>query len=96
MKVLARIALLPTEEGGLAQPLIGSFRPNHRFEAVMFVIGQVQQEPEAALHPGHSANLIVDFIPDGVPALAPGLEWRMYDGPSHLIGSATVLQIIDS
>lgn len=62
----------------------------------MFVIGQVEQEAEASLFPGQSANLIVHFISDGLPAMTPGLEWRIYDGPRHLIGTATVLKVIGS
>ena len=62
----------------------------------MFVIGQVEQEAGDSLFPGQSADLLVQFLPDGVPRLAPGLEWRIYDGPRHLIGSATVLQVIES
>lgn len=94
MKVLARISLLPTEDGGRVQPLIGSFRPNHSFAPGMFVIGQVEQEPGATLLPGQSADLLVNFIPDGLPRLTPGMEWQLYDGPGHLIGSASVLELI--
>ena len=94
VKVLAKISLLPTEAGGRTEPIIGSFRPNHSFSPGMFVIGQVEHRPGAELFPGESADLVVDFIPDGVPALTPGTKWNLYDGPSHLIGSATLLRVI--
>lgn len=93
MRILARISLLSAEQGGRTQPFIGSFWPNHSFAPGMFVIGQVKQDPTSSLFPGDTADLLVDFIPDGLPALGPGMEWSLYDGPSHLIGSATVLKI---
>ena len=96
MKVLARIKLLSTAEGGRAQPLIGSFRPNHSFEPNTFVIGQVELEGDNSLFPGQSADLVVEFLSDGVPKLTPGLEWRIFDGPRQLIGSAAVLRLIET
>ena len=96
MKILARISLLATDEGGRAQPYTGSFRPNHSFEQGTFAIGEVEQPVEVALHPGASAELIVHFIHEGVPHLNPGREWKLYDGPAHLIGSATVLQVLET
>ena len=74
MKVLARIKLRPTADGGRAQPLVGSFRPNHSFQPNVFVIGEVEQKAGASLFPGQSADLVVHFIPDGLPKLTPGLE----------------------
>jgi elongation factor Tu len=95
MKVLARVKLLSSADGGRTQPMIGNFRPNHSFQPDTFVVGEVQQERGSSLFPGQSADLVVQFIPEGVPELTPGLEWKIYDGPRHLIGSATVLKLID-
>ena len=96
MKVLARIELLSTAKGGRSQPLIGSFRPNHRFEPNMFVIGQVEQDAGDPLFPGQSADLVVQFLPEGLPKLTPGREWEIYDGPRHLIGFARVLRVLET
>jgi hypothetical protein len=97
MKVLARIELLATDDGGREKPLIGSFRLNHSFEPGEFVIAQVEQLPGAALAPGQGADLVVDFLPGTAPpALASGMTWRMFDGPKHLVGHGTVLEILDS
>ena len=94
MRVLARIELLPTAAGGGTDPFIGSFRPNHRFDLDGFVIGEVEQ-PGGALGPGESADLIVNFLPETAPTqLTAGMEWQIYDGPKHLIGHGTVLQVL--
>ena len=95
MKVLARIELLATGDGGRKEPLAGNFRLNHSFEPGEFVVGQVEQQPGDALAPGQSAALVVDFLPDAAPnSLASGMEWRIYDGPKHLVGRATVLEVL--
>ena len=94
VKVRAKIELLSSRDGGRSQPLVGSFRPNHRFDRPYFVIGQVEQAEGSALHPGETAELTVDFIPEGLPELQPGVRWVLYDGPSKLIGYGTVLQVL--
>ena len=95
MRVLARIELLPTAAGGRTDPFTGSFRPNHRFDLDGFVIGEVEQQPGGALRPGESADLIVNFLPETTPTqLTAGMEWQIYDGPKHLIGHGTVLQVL--
>ena len=96
MKVLARIRLLATDDGGRKEPLVGSFRLNHSFEPGQFAIAQVEQGPGDTLAPGQSADLVVDFLADTAPAaLANGMEWQIYDGPSCLVGHGTVLEILD-
>jgi len=95
MKVQARIELLPPEESGRKQPLVGTFWLNHRFRPGTFVIARVQQQPGAELWPGKSADLIVEFLPEGVPALSPGTEWQIYDGPNQLVGHGRVLDVLE-
>jgi len=92
VKIKARIELLPTSKGGRSDPLIGSFRPRHCFDQNGFVIGEIEQPEGASLRPGEASDLTVNFFPDGLPKLGPGLRWAFYDGP-HLIGYGTVLAV---
>ena len=95
VKVLARIRLLATDEGGRERPLIGPFMLNHRFGPGDFVIARVEQGPNDALEPGQSAELIVHFLPETSPSLSSGMEWQIFDGPAHLVGHGTVLEVLD-
>lgn len=94
MRVLARIKLLHTEDGGRKDALIGPFRLNHSFQEGEFVIGQVELGASETLAPGQSADLIVNFLADTAPALTTGTEWRIFDGPRHLVGRGTVLEVL--
>jgi hypothetical protein len=96
VKVRARIELLSASDGGRGHALVGSFRPNHRFDQPYFVIGQVQQPEGKPLNPGETRELTVDFIPKGLPELRPGLRWALYDGPAKLIGYGTLLEVLRS
>jgi hypothetical protein len=64
MKVLARVELLSTADGGRREALVGPFRLNHSFEPGEFVIAKVEQRDGDALAPGESADLVVDFLPE--------------------------------
>ena len=94
MKVLARIRLLATDHGGREAPLVSPFRLNHSFQPGQFAIAQVEQSPDDALAPGQSADLVVEFLPETSPALSSGMEWRIFDGPKHLVGHGTVLEVL--
>lgn len=93
MKVLARIKLRSTADGGRKDPLVGPFRLNHSFQPGKFVIAQVQQRDGESLAPGQSANLIVDFLPETAPTLAKGIEWQICDGPTYVVGHGMVLEV---
>jgi translation elongation factor EF-Tu-like GTPase len=96
MKVLARIKLLSTEKGGRQKALVGPFRLNHSFAPGEFVIANVEQPSGEALAPGHHADLVVDFLPETAPSpLTSGVEWRIFDGPDHLIGHGTVIEVLN-
>jgi translation elongation factor EF-Tu-like GTPase len=94
VKVRARIELLSASEGGRSRPLIGSFRPNHRFDQSYFVIGEIEQADGEPLNPGETRELSVNFVPEGLPELRPGLRWAFYDGPTKLIGYGAVLEVL--
>jgi translation elongation factor EF-Tu-like GTPase len=96
MKVRADIQLIATAHGGRREPLRGSFRPNHRFAGKDdFAVGEVEQEADALLAPGESAELIVTFMPDGLPMLTRGMRWDLREGPDRLIGHGRILDILE-
>jgi elongation factor Tu len=61
VRVLARIKLLRTEDGGRANPSTKNFRPNHNFggpDNRSFFIGQIEVPEGTWIHPGdHHAQL---------------------------------------
>jgi translation elongation factor EF-Tu-like GTPase len=95
MRVLARIELLSTADGGRKEALVGPFRLNHTFEPGEFVIANVEQRAGDALAPGDIADLIVDFLPETAPRLTSGMEWSICDGPTHVVGHGTVLEVLN-
>jgi translation elongation factor EF-Tu-like GTPase len=96
MKVLARIELLSTDEGGRKEALIGPFRLNHSFAPGEFVIAQVEQSSGDVLAPGNHSDLVVDFLPEAAPStMTKGVEWRIFDGPEHLVGRGTVIEVLE-
>jgi len=97
MEIRARIELLSSMDGGRLDPLRGSFRPNHKFAtADSFSIGEVRQNAQALLFPGNTIDCVVRFVPESVPPLATGMRWALYEGPNHLIGYGTVLEMFNN
>jgi hypothetical protein len=94
MKVRARIELFAFDPAGRAAPLHGSFRPNHCFSSKWFVVGEVQQPYNQSLAPGECANLLIEFVADGLPPLSPGLQWDICEGPDWIIGRGTVREVL--
>jgi hypothetical protein len=96
IKVLARVSVLSTEQGGPSQPISKSFRPNHNFGEAQdnqFYIGQVEVPESTLVHPGETRELMVTFIngPGLGELLHEGRIWRIQAG-SRLVATAQVLR----
>jgi elongation factor Tu len=99
IRVLARISVLRTEDGGCKGPFTLHFRPNHNFggpEDRVFYIGQVEVPEGTWIYPGETRNLPITFL--NVRGLAEllhvGRRWRIQEG-GHLIAIAGVLALLN-
>ena len=83
IRVLARISVLKTEDGGRRGPFTVSYRPNHNFGGPndrVFYVGQVEVPEGTWVHPGETRELVFTFI---------NCPWsfRVIAGRSHLAHS---------
>ena len=95
--VKAKMALLPTEEGGRHTPIKSYIRPNHNFgdpENNNFYIGSVELKENELFSPGETKEVMVKFLNvKGLKEiLEVGVTWRIQEGPT-LIGTAEVVEI---
>jgi elongation factor Tu len=97
LKVLARISVLKTEEGGRNGPFTKSYRPNHNFEGPenrSFFIGQIEVPEGEWVQTGETRDLWITFL--NVRGLAEKLtvsrKWRIQEG-SKLVASAEILGV---
>jgi translation elongation factor EF-Tu-like GTPase len=100
IRVLARISVVRTEDGGKSVPFTSKYRPNHNFgtpDERLFYIGQVEVPEGTWVHPGDTRDLVVTFI-DGKGLkdfLKAGRVWRIQEGPK-LVATAQVLSILSA
>ena len=97
IRVLARISVVPTEQGGRKGPFTTNFRPNHNFggpDDRIFYIGQVEVPEGAWIHPGDTRDLTITFLNvRGIAELLQvGRKWRIQEG-GRLIANAEVLSL---
>ena len=97
LRLLARIDLLPSREGGRQTALRGpvSYRPNHNFfdaDNREMCIGAIDLAEGQTLEPGASMDLQLVLMtwPELARDLRVGRRWRLQEG-KHLIGWATIL-----
>lgn len=95
--VSARLALVPTNEGGRKSPILDKLRPNHNFgdaDNRSMYIGQIELGEGQSLAPGESRQVIVRFLNvRGLrEQLTVGRVWRIQEG-MKLIGTAEVLSV---
>lgn len=95
IKVLARVSVLGTEEGGRSHPLPNRYRPNHNFGGArdnQFYIGQLEIPENTSVRPGETTDLVVTFLngPGLSELLYEGRTWRIQEG-SKLVAMAQVL-----
>ena len=98
IRVLARISVVPTEQGGRKGPFTTNFRPNHNFggpDDRIFYIGQVEVPEGTWIHPGETRDLTITFLNvRGIAELLQvGRKWRIQEG-GRLIANAEVLNIL--
>jgi translation elongation factor EF-Tu-like GTPase len=98
IRVLARISLLRTEDGGRKGPFTASFRPNHNFGGPsnrIFYVGQVEVPEGTWVQPGETRDLVVTFINAGAlpDLLQVGRTWRIQEGAQH-VATGEVLALL--
>jgi translation elongation factor EF-Tu-like GTPase len=98
IRVLARIHVLSSEEGGRRDPFTARYRPNHNFgtpENRHFFIGQVEIPDGEWIHPGETRELVITFL--NVVGLAElltvGRCWRIQEA-GQLVANAEVISIL--
>jgi len=98
IRVLARVSVHRTDEGGRHGPFTSGYRPNHNFGGPMdrvFFIGQVDVPDDAWVQPGETRDLVVTFL--NVRGLSDllrvGRSWRFQEGLRH-VATAELLAII--
>jgi elongation factor Tu len=99
IRILARISLLRSQDGGRNGPFTSKYRPNHNFGGPtdrVFYIGQVEVPEGTWVHPGETRELVITFLNvRGVSDLLQvGRVWRIQEGP-RLVGTAEVLSRCD-
>jgi len=98
IRILARISVLRTEDGGRKGPFSTSYRPNHNFGGPsdrIFYIGQIEVPDGSWVHPGETRDLVVTFLNGpGLSDLSQvGRSWRIQEGPKH-VATGEVLAIL--
>jgi elongation factor Tu len=95
IRVLARISVIRTEDGGRQGPFTKSYRPNHNFggpEDRVFFIGQVEVPEGEWIYPGETRDLPIAFLNvRGLQELLHvGRTWRIQEG-GKLVATAQLL-----
>jgi translation elongation factor EF-Tu-like GTPase len=96
VRVLARISVIRTEDGGRQGPFTKSYRPNHNFggpDDRVFFIGQVEVSEGEWIYPGESRDLLITFlnVRGLLELLHVGRTWRIQEG-AKLVATAELLQ----
>ncbi len=98
LRVLARVSVVSTEDGGRKGPFTKHYRPNHNFgdtENRAFYIGQIEVADGDWVYPGETRDLEITFLNVGdlINLLKVGRTWRIQEGQKH-VASAEVLQML--
>jgi translation elongation factor EF-Tu-like GTPase len=98
IRVLARIRVRRTEDGGRAKPFTKNFRPNHNFGAVdnrYFFIGQIEVPDGKWIYPGETHDLEITFlnVRGLIENLEVGRQWRIQEGGRY-IAAGEVLSLL--
>jgi elongation factor Tu len=95
IRVLARISVIRTEDGGRNGPFTKSYRPNHNFggpDDRVFFIGQVEVPAGEWIYPGETRDLPITFlnVRGLLELLHVGRTWRIQEG-GKLVATAQLL-----
>jgi translation elongation factor EF-Tu-like GTPase len=98
-RVLARIRMLTSDEGGKQWSVRAKYRPNHNFEGPEnrhFFVGQIEIPEGEELHPGETRDLAITFLPVvGLgQKLQVGRRWRIQEG-GKLVATAEILAVLE-
>lgn len=98
VRVLARVHLFGTNEGGRITPVSGVYRPDHNFGAPngrQFYIGQVELPSGLELLPGETQDLYITFLngPNLSKNLYVGRSWRIQEG-AHFVATGEILAVL--
>ena len=98
IRVLARISVLSTAEGGRQGPFKAPYRPNHNFgdaDNHILYIGEVEVPEGTSIQPGEVVELMVRFL--NVRGLSEkltiGRTWQIQEGPK-LVATGEVLKVL--
>jgi hypothetical protein len=99
IKILTKISVLKTKDGGRSGPFITSYPPNHNFgkpDDREFYIGQIEAPSDTWIYPGETHDLVVTFLfAKSLPQLLEiGRLWRIQEGPK-LVATAEIISIPD-
>lgn len=101
LKVRARVALLPQEQGGRSRPLVGgtSYRPNHNFfgpENRDMAMGLIDLPVGTSFSPGETKEMDITFFPrpELRAEISPGRQWLIQEG-GQVVGSGTVITVVE-
>jgi translation elongation factor EF-Tu-like GTPase len=94
-EVRAEIDLFDESRSGKTTGYKSGIRPNHFFEGqTSSIVGVVQFEGQDWLALGNKCFAIVRFLyPDWFPPLAPGVTWKIQEGPRH-VGVGRVIEVL--
>lgn len=97
--VIAQVELIPTDEGGREQPLLGvhPYRPNHNFfgpENIVMCMGQLDIPAGDPKYPGDifACDMRLILHPDIADTMQPGRRWRIQEG-RKLVAYAEVKEV---
>ena len=99
IKVIAEVTLLATDKGGRADPIRGSYRPNHNFfgpDNREMTIGFIDLPEGVELLPGQSIEVPISFWswPRLAAEIHAGSEWTIQEG-AKVVGFGKVIEVID-
>lgn len=97
IRVLARVHVLTSADGGRSVPFTANYRPNHNFgdaENPQFFMGQVELPEGEWVHPGETRDLAITFSNAAglEEQLTPGRRWRIQEG-WRLVATAELISL---
>lgn len=98
LRVLARVQMISTKNGGRSQAVATGYRSNCSFlgaSGLISRIGRFELEDDHWVWPGDTAEIVVSFQngTELAKILQPGRKWSIHDG-SKLVGHGEVLYVL--